>query len=325
MDKISVIVPVYNVENYIDKCVDSIVNQTYSNLEIILVDDGSTDNAGKKCDDWAKKDNRIIVIHKENGGLSDARNAGLNIATGECIGFVDSDDWIDVTMYESLYKELSDGKTNKALCEFLETETEDVKEEKTGIKYEFAGRELLRHMFEGKLNPYVTYSVWKCLYRKEAIEELTFPKGRVYEDVLFTTKAFWEQARIVVLADKLYYYRVRRESITKRGFNRKQVEDILAYCDGLLEFYKENGTEVEKQYLNEAILWTVLSFRYDVLNSSKDDSLAALLKDYLRRNSIGFFSVLRKDIKKRIKYTVWNGPKFGCRVMQAVTSIVKGQ
>ncbi|MBP5599730.1 MAG: glycosyltransferase [Lachnospiraceae bacterium] len=325
MDKISVIVPVYNVENYIDKCVESIVNQTYSNLEIILVDDGAIDSSGKKCDEWAKKDARITVIHKENGGLSDARNAGLKIATGDYIGFVDSDDWIDTTMYERLYKELSDGKTNIALCEFLETETEDVKGEKTGKKYEFTGRELLQHMFEGNLEPYVTYSVWKCLYRKEAIEELTFPKGRVYEDVLFTAKAFWEQARIVVLADKLYYYRVRRESITKRGFNRKQVEDILAYCDGLLEFYKENGTEVEKQYLNEAILWTVLSFRYDVLNNSKDDSLATLLKDYLRRNSIGFFSVLRKDIKKRIKYTVWNGPKFGCRVMQAVTSIVKGQ
>lgn len=101
---ISLIIPVFNVEKYLDKCVETIVNQTYSNLEIILVDDGSTDSSGEKCDYWKKKDNRIIVIHKKNGGLSSARNAGIEIATGKYISFIDSDDFIDLKMIEILRK-----------------------------------------------------------------------------------------------------------------------------------------------------------------------------------------------------------------------------
>ncbi len=320
MDKISVIVPVYNVENYIDKCVESIVGQTYQNLEIILIDDGSTDNSGKKCDDWSKKDDRIIVIHKKNGGLSDARNAGLEIATGDYIGFVDSDDWIDREMYEKLYLELSKSNCNIALCEFLETEEDDAQSEKNTARYEFCGRELLEHMFKGKLVPYVTYSVWKCLYRKSVIADLTFPKGRDYEDVLFTTKAFWGQERIVVLGEKLYYYRIRKESITKRGLDYKHVEDILTYCDGLMSFYKENATKEEVSYLNEAIFWTILSFRYEVFVNDDDASLAVMLKDYLKKHSIGFSSVERKNTKKVVKYVIWNGSRFGCKLMNRIYS-----
>ena len=105
---ISVIIPVYNVERYLDECIKSIVNQTYENLEIILVDDGSPDNCPRMCDDWAKKDERIRVIHKENGGLASARNAGMNICTGEYISFVDSDDWMELNAYESLLKYFDD-------------------------------------------------------------------------------------------------------------------------------------------------------------------------------------------------------------------------
>ena len=104
--KISVIVPVYNVEKYLDNCINSIVNQTYDNLEILLVDDGSKDNSGSLCDEWALRDNRIKVIHKQNGGASSARNAGLDAATGEYIGFVDADDYIDIDMYEIMYAEI---------------------------------------------------------------------------------------------------------------------------------------------------------------------------------------------------------------------------
>lgn len=113
---ISVIVPVYNVEKYLDKCVDSIVNQTYKNLEIILVDDGSPDNCPKMCDDWARKDKRIRVIHKKNGGVSSARNLGINNANGECIGFVDSDDWIEKKYIQKLYETLIQEGADIALC-----------------------------------------------------------------------------------------------------------------------------------------------------------------------------------------------------------------
>ena len=117
--KISVIVPVYETEGLLDRCVESIVGQTYKNLEIILVDDGSPDNCPAMCDEWAEKDSRIRVIHKENGGVSSARNAALDIATGDYIGFVDSDDWIEPEMYSSLIQKISESGKNIALCSYL--------------------------------------------------------------------------------------------------------------------------------------------------------------------------------------------------------------
>ena len=114
--KISVIIPVYNVEEYLDKCVTSVLNQTYKNLEIILVDDGSPDNCPKMCDEWAKKDKRIKVVHKKNGGLSDARNSGIEVCTGEYIGFVDSDDYIDKQMYKELLKRIESTNSDMVMC-----------------------------------------------------------------------------------------------------------------------------------------------------------------------------------------------------------------
>lgn len=116
--KISIIVPVYNIEKYIVRCIESILNQTYSNLEIILVDDGSTDSSGGICDEYAKKDDRIVVIHKVNGGLSDARNAGLKVVTGDYIGYVDGDDWIDSTMYEDMLSVMEAKDIKLSICRY---------------------------------------------------------------------------------------------------------------------------------------------------------------------------------------------------------------
>ena len=120
-DLISVIVPVYNVEKYLVQCINSILNQTIKNLEIILVDDGSLDNSGKICDEFSKKDDRIVAIHKENNGLSSARNAGLEIANGNYIGFVDSDDWLDEHMYEILLKLIKENNSDISCCDFFKT------------------------------------------------------------------------------------------------------------------------------------------------------------------------------------------------------------
>ena len=116
MPLISVIVPIYNVEKYLDRCVDSIINQTYKNLEIILVDDGSPDNCPQMCDDYAKKDSRIKVVHKENGGLSDARNVGMEVATGEYVSFIDSDDYISLDFYETLLETIVDNDSDIVEC-----------------------------------------------------------------------------------------------------------------------------------------------------------------------------------------------------------------
>ena len=323
MDKISVIVPVYNVEKYIDKCIDSIVKQTYSNLEIILVNDGSTDNSGKKCDEWADTDNRIKVIHKDNGGLSDARNAGMAISTGEYIGFVDSDDWIDVRMYESLYRVIKKYGARVSLCQFKEACTEDVDVEENERCTVYSGRNLLRHMFEGKTEPYVTYSVWKFLYQTELIDKLSFPVGRLYEDVLFTTKALWNEEQVPVCHQEMYFYRIRPESITQKKLNKKNIEDVFEYCDGLLTFYENNASIDENAYLREAVLWTILSYRY-VLGSTKEEKeLASRMNNYLRHNTIDKTTIKDNTFIKSVRYTAWSGPLVYRKIYRFISGLRK--
>ena len=170
--KISVIVPVYKTEGLLDRCVESIVGQTYKNLEIILVDDGSPDNCPAMCDGWAEKDSRIRVIHKENGGVSSARNAALDIATGDYIGFVDSDDWIEPEMYLSLIQKISESGKNIALCSYYAVEI-------SGERYEcrcVADKEVLdkedyfRFIVLGGDGGYI----WNRLYRADIVKEVRF-------------------------------------------------------------------------------------------------------------------------------------------------------
>ena len=178
---ISVIVPVYNVEEYVEKCVLSIINQTYKNLEIILVDDGSTDNSGKICDEIAIKDNRIKVIHKKNGGLSDARNVGIDIAKGDYLGFVDSDDYIDYNMYEELFDVIKCHDVDIVYSNF-QTEYLDGRIEgcgkNSGQIYIRSSLDVLRDMMWDKLN----CSSCTKLFKRTVFSEYKFPENNIYED-----------------------------------------------------------------------------------------------------------------------------------------------
>ena len=188
MDLISVIIPVYNVEKYLDRCVESVVNQTYKNLEIILIDDGSTDNCLAKCDEWARKDSRIKVIHKKNGGLSDARNAGLKIAQGKYIGFVDSDDWIRCDMYQMLYERLQIDDSDIAACG-VEMIWEDGKSSQLLTKMGkcvLNKQEAMRAIVE---ETWLKQPVWYKLYRTESIQGILFPIGKYHEDVFWSYQA----------------------------------------------------------------------------------------------------------------------------------------
>ena len=186
---ISVIVPVYNVERYIRQCVESILEQTYADLEIILVDDGSTDGSGSICDEYKLKDNRVVVIHKCNGGLSEARNAGLDIARGEYIGFVDSDDYIEPDMYEVLYKNCERYAADLAAARFVKFNTQgEVRKNFTENIEVFSREEMLRLFIVGDRRYEITMSVWDRLYKRELISDLRFPVGKCYEDIVFSTK-----------------------------------------------------------------------------------------------------------------------------------------
>lgn len=249
-DLISVIVPIYKVEKYLDKCIKSLVEQTYTNLEIILVDDGSPDCCPQICDSWIKKDNRIKVIHKENGGLSDARNAGLALANGKYIGFLDSDDYIKKNMYEELYTAIKDNSADIAICN-LEKVTENGEKicSESPIKNEILTREdaMSRILITGCWY-YVT--VWNKLYSRDVLEGIEFPKGKIHEDEFVIHNIFFRCKKIVTLEQKLYMYVQRNASIMSGTKGVKSLDSIEAICQRI-DFYEEN--ELTKYFLELSI------------------------------------------------------------------------
>lgn len=242
MDLISVIVPVYGVEKYLNRCVESIVNQTYPNIEIILVDDGSPDNCPIICNEWAVKDSRIRVIHKLNGGLSDARNSGMAIATGELIGFVDSDDWIAPEMYEKLLSAIHRDGSDIAACSVArvwESGSPDTMLTQCCncvLGRDEAQAELLA---ENKLKQ----PVWYKLYRRKNIQGIFFEKGRYHEDVFWSYQAIAEAQKISIIDYIGYFYWQRTNSIMGEGYSIKRLDAIEAYCMRY-EFIKEHFPEL---------------------------------------------------------------------------------
>ena len=225
--KISVIVPVYKVEPYLDKCLSAIVNQTYTNLEIILVDDGSPDNCPAMCDAWAEKDSRIRVIHKTNGGLSDARNAGMAVATGELMAFVDSDDWIAPDMYEHLYRRLAEDNSDIAACG-VQMVWEDKTPSRTLTREGSCvlnQEEAMRAIIE---ESWLKQPVWYKLYKTALVRDILFPKGKYHEDVFWSYQAVGRTQRVSVSDHIGYYYLQRGGSIMGEGYSLKRLDAVEA-------------------------------------------------------------------------------------------------
>lgn len=223
---VTVIIPIYNVEVYLDRCIKSVVNQTYSELEIILVDDGSTDHGPKICDSWAKKDSRIKVIHKQNGGLSDARNAGMRVATGNWIVFLDSDDWIHKDMIRLLrfYQQKSDADIVE--CRARRT-VEDIIDKKINenniVAREFQSEEAIAALLNEKP---LRQTVWNKLYKRTLIEKTEFAFGKFHEDGFWTYQIFAKAGKILYLDVELYYYYQRSDSIMGQAFSLKRLDAI---------------------------------------------------------------------------------------------------
>lgn len=238
--KISVIIPVYNVEKYIRKCIESIIEQTYNNLEIILVDDGSLDQSGKICDEYCKLDKRIVVIHKDNGGLSSARNAGLEIVTGDYIGFVDSDDYIEKDMYEILLEMMESSGSKIGVCNKVYSPNE-LKLGRGKIEI-YERNEALREMILG-----IRYGSHVCdkLFKAELFDDICFPINRIYEDLYTTYKLIWKSSRIAYLPIGKYYYRNNANGISKKRFSSKNL-DFIEGLNELESFLKKNEKELVK-------------------------------------------------------------------------------
>lgn len=224
---ISVVVPVYNVEKYLARCIESIMNQSFNDLEIILVDDGSQDKSGNICDNYAKYDKRIKVIHKQNAGLSDARNKGIEIATGEWIGFVDSDDYIEPNMYLELYNLVVQYEADIAICGVCDCYANKKVFQTTHIsEFSCSGIEALRLTLEGKL---LAGTVCNKLIHCRLLKNARFLIGKTYEDAFFTPELLLNAKKVACTTRSLYNYWHRADSITTRTFSSRRCDIIEAY------------------------------------------------------------------------------------------------
>lgn len=241
MDLISIIVPVYNVSEYLCECIDSILSQTYQNLEIIIVDDGSTDDSPELCDSYALRDNRIKVIHQKNKGLSAARNKGYEVSNGKYIAFVDSDDAISDLYIESLYRLITENNAQIAVCAYTRTSDELKTKIKTILAYTLTAEKMLRE-WHGKRKSIETVA-WNKLYSRQIFETFKdckiFPESRTHEDI-YTSHLFVYYAKTVAITDrKLYYYRKREGSISRRFTKKAAREDLVAQKTRLRFFKKK--------------------------------------------------------------------------------------
>ena len=232
---ISVIIPVYNVEEYLPYCIDSIIQQTYRNLEILLIDDGSTDCSGSICEKYALSDKRIKVVHKENGGLSDARNKGLDICNGDYVSFVDADDYVGNDYIERLYSAICDSHAEIAVCDtykfYDEGKLLNTIPQK-GSKLLFSNIEALE---DALYRRNLTFYANGKLYKKELFREIRFPYDRLFEDLYTTYKVIYQANLVIYLPFSIYFYRQRTGSIINSSFQKKRLESVKA-CYEILNF-----------------------------------------------------------------------------------------
>ncbi len=242
---ISVIIPVYKVERYLDKCVNSVLSQTYTNLEIFLVDDGSPDNSGMMCDKYARDDSRVKVIHKKNGGLSDARNAAIDVATGEWLTFIDSDDYVAPDYVDTLYTLVSEKKCMlgvSCLCMFFEGEEPVIKTDKKYYEY-YEKCDALRLMFyQEKMD---NMACGKIYHRSLFASGIRFPYGLIYEDLATTYRLMLKSNKVAVTNKETYFYLQRKDSLDGVVFNSRKFESGLKILHDISSD-KEIPAEIEK-------------------------------------------------------------------------------
>ena len=237
--RVSIIVPVYQVEKYLRLCVESLLRQTYSNLQIILVDDGSPDRCGQICDEFARQDARVCVVHKTNGGLSDARNAGLAAATGDYFVFVDSDDWLALNYVERMLELAEKYGADIVACDF--DYRKQIGQNPLQVKQERNKEIVLDHdeaMLAWLYKRYYGVSACAKMYARSCMQGVFFPEGKLHEDVGTTYKIFLQAARTVYIKEKLYCYREREDSIVNRPFDPRRL-DYLVFTREIMTLMKE--------------------------------------------------------------------------------------
>lgn len=253
MIKISIIVPVFNVERYLDQCIKSILKQSFKNFELILIDDGSTDKSGEICDLYKQKDERIKVIHKENGGLSSARNAGIEIAEGDYVAFIDSDDYIHKDMYSILYESIINNNSQISMCKFQKVKQNNLQKSEVNNELINLGSknisniEALNNLYEDNSAEFTV--VWNKLYDKGLFDDLRFEEGKVHEDEFIAHKILFKCNQITYVPLTLYYYLQREGSIINSKYSIKNIDAVIAFHERAI-FFKKLGLK-DLQYKAE--------------------------------------------------------------------------
>lgn len=304
LELISVIVPVYNVEKYLERCLLSIIRQTYTDLEIILVDDGSTDKSGRICEMYAKTDKRIRVIHQKNQGLSAARNRGLDVCTGKIISFIDSDDFIYERFYERLMTLMYENNAEIVQCDWIRGKGDKIKRTTQGEIKIYSGVECYLNYFTEKAIPYIECPTNK-IYRKELFEGTRFVLGRTHEDLAIMHYIFEKAKRVVYINEKMYYYYMSTNSILRGNFSVNKLSSVLSYEERLDFFYKIGGEELWGRALQQ---YEAILFKYYYLSRK-------YCKEYPRESEVLLAKIkstyLQLSKRKNISYVVKMLTKYG--------------
>lgn len=306
---LSVIVPVYNVEQYLHKCVESILNQTFKNIELILIDDGSTDISSQICDEYKEKDRRVCVYHKKNGGLSDARNYGIDHTNGEYIAFVDSDDWIDIGMYEAMMNAIVDNDADIVVCGHRVV-TLDGQIEETVVFDKpilMSGKDATKEILRDESMPSFA---WNKIYRKSLFKDIKFPKGRIYEDTAVIYRCF-NMAKSVYVLNKVYYNYLRRPGsicLSQKGDIEKIVKRLFDNALAFFERYVFSKTNIVYESVLSVCAQKSIAHLQNIIHycakngiSYKSDYVQRALKMY---RTVDIVNIEKRTIRISIEHSI---------------------
>ena len=300
---LSVIVPVYNVEQYLPECIESIINQEFRNLEIILINDGSPDRSPQICDSYAKKDRRIKVIHQANQGLSEARNIGIENATGEYVSFVDSDDIISRWMYSAMLKVAKENDLDLVSCGIIDfRDGEKIIDKNERLNYVIIdSREALSHYMYEKYDIHVI----SCnkIFRKSIFDDIRFQKGMLFEDFIPITQTIIRSGRMASMENKYYYYRKRSDSINGKQFISKdfdkKIMDLSYAVEGAYRIVEAYDKEISKKMMPAIIKAKTSIINKMILSNSIDVSYVSNVQELVKKNKS---TILRnKDVRMKDK------------------------
>ena len=307
---LSIIVPAYNIEKYLKRCLDSIINQSYKNFECLIIDDGSTDRTGVICDEYAKKDRRIFVIHQENGGLSVARNNAIKKACGKYISFIDGDDYIMETYCEKLITLLENNRADIAKCDYHKGILSDIKDRQIKV---VSGIEFTKELIQDKVGS----QLWQYIYKKELWNDIVSPKGRYAQDMMILHKVTNKAKNIVITNEKLYFYFIDRNDSTSNAEKKKvkgAFDRAIAFKERYI-FAENNGYDEQCDILfNKVIEFYNNAVTLKKPNDHKFDSDIEVLSIFLKQHRYKYPKTHRSIKYKILKFLLSNIPNFYCRL-----------